>query len=83
MEIIFLDILKCPCDLENKVKVTKTESPFNVSMQVWSKIHALVQKIMHGKADEDADANGIHTKNNMSRQPSDIKKYIAWFAVYS
>ena len=65
-----MDVSKCPCDLENEVKVTKSDQHFPSSQQCiyasFFKIHYLVQKIMHGNEKGDADAEGICTKNNIS-----------------
>ena len=70
-----LDISKCLCDPENKVKVTKSNQLFPSSQQCLHaclvKIHQLVQKIMHRneKVDDDAnadtDADEIRTNNNI------------------
>ena len=47
-----LDISKCLCDLENKVKVTKIKSTLSLSNTMYLcklvKMHLLFQKITHG-----------------------------------
>ena len=64
-----LDILKCCCDLENKVKVTKSNQLFPSSQQCnyasLVKIHWLVQMIMHGNEKVDAYSDRIRTKTNI------------------
>ena len=61
-----LDISKCRCDLENKVKVSKFNQLGPSQQCIYLslvKIHQLVQKIRHGNTN--ANANRIGTKNNM------------------